>query len=89
MDMTTELASQESASDTPFGAILRDAITEMEAYEVAEQAFEDVIQRLSLAAHHAIATQAGGPLPRVGGYVYQTAAVALPAATKTQLDVRF
>jgi hypothetical protein len=61
----------------------------MEAYEVSEQAFEDVIQRLSLAAHHAIAVQTGGPLPRVGGYVYQSATVAVPAKTKAQLDVRY
>lgn len=88
MDMTTKIASSEEAAQSPFGAILRDTISEMEVYE-ADLVFDDLIQRLSLEAHHAITAQAGAPLPRVGGYAYQTATVTPPAKTESQLDVRF
>ena len=89
MDITSEIATREDAAKSPFGAILRDTITEMESAEAADLMFEDLIQRLSLAAHHAIASQAGAPLPRVGGYAYQMSTVTPPAIPKSQLDVRF
>lgn len=87
--MTSELATQESAAGTPFGAILRDTITEMEGAEAADLIFEDLIQRLSLDALHAVTVQTGGPLPRVGGHAYQVAAVTPPATVPSQLDVRY
>ncbi|MEP6836203.1 MAG: hypothetical protein ABJB74_22630 [Gemmatimonas sp.] len=89
MDMTSEIATREDASASQFGAILRDTITEMESVEFAELAFEDVVQRLSLAAQQAITAQSGGPLPRVGGYAYQKSTVTPPATTQSQLDVRY
>ncbi|MEO7363596.1 MAG: hypothetical protein ABI120_24910 [Gemmatimonadaceae bacterium] len=87
--MTSKIATRDEAAQSPFGAILRETITEMESAEAADLMFEDLIQRLSLAAHHAITSKAGGPLPRVGGYAYQTSTVTPPAITKSQLDVRF
>ncbi|MEO7996732.1 MAG: hypothetical protein ABI852_04760 [Gemmatimonadaceae bacterium] len=89
MDITSDVAKREEAAGTPFGAILKETITEMESAEAADLIFEDVIQRLSLAAQHVVTVQAGGPLPRVGGYAYQTSTVTPPAITKSQLDVRF
>lgn len=89
MDMTSAIATREEAAQSPFGAILRETITEMESAEAADLMFEDLIQRLSLAAHHAITAQAGALLPRVGGYAYQTSTVSPPAITQSQLDVRF
>ena len=89
MDITSEVATREEASASAFGAILRETITEMQTAEVAELAFEDVIQRLSLAAHAAITAQPGGPLPRAGGYAYLKSTVTPPAKTQSQLDVRY
>lgn len=89
MDITSEVATRHDAAGTPFGAILKETITEMESAEAADLMFEDVIQRLSLAASQAITVQPGGPLPRVGIYAYQTSTVTPPAITKPQLDVRF
>lgn len=89
MDLTSELATREEAGQSPFGAILRETITEMETAEAGELAFEDRIQRLSLAAHFAITEQSGGPLPRVGGYAYLKSTVTPTAITQSQLDVRY
>lgn len=86
--MTTSIASSEEAAQSPFGAILRDTLSEMAVYE-ADLVFDDLIERLSLEAHHAITAQSGTPLPRVGGHAYQAAAVTPPAQNKSQLDVRF
>jgi hypothetical protein len=89
MDMTSEIATREEASASPFGAILRETISEMESAELYGLVFEDAVQRLSLAAHYAISVQSGGPLPRVGGYAYLQSTVTPPAVTQSQLDVRY
>ena len=89
MDMTSEIATREEASNSQFGAILRETISEMENAEALELAFEDEVQRLSLAAHHALSAQPGGPLPRVGGYAYLKSTVTPPEKTQSLLDVRY
>ena len=89
MDMTSQIATREEASQSPFGAILRETITEMESAEIGALAFEDMIQRLSLAALVALTSTPGGPLPRVGGYAYLNSTVTPPAKHPSQLDVRY
>lgn len=89
MDMTSEIATREEASHSPFGAVLREAITEMETAETTELEPEDVVLRLALAAHYAITAETGGPLPRVGGHAYLNSTTTQPAATQRQLDVRY
>ena len=87
--MTSEVATREESAQSPFGAILRETITEMQEAEAGALAFEDTIQRLSLAAHAAIAAQSGGRLPRAVGYAYLKSTVTPPAKTQSQLDVRY
>lgn len=89
MASVSEKSAQETAPGPTFGAILRETISEMENASVGELAFEDVVQRLSLAAHHALSAQPGGPLPRVGGYAYMKSTVTPPEKTQSQLDVRY
>lgn len=87
--MTSEIATREEAGQSHFGAILRETITEMETAEARALDFDDVIQRLSLAAHFAITAQSGRPLPRVGGHAYLKSTVTPTARTQSQLDVRY
>ncbi len=89
MDMTSEIAMREEASQSPFGAVLRETITEMETATAGELVFEDMVQRLSLAAHFVVSAQPGGPLPRVGGYAYRQITVTPPEKSRSQLDVRY
>ena len=89
MQVTSEVATREEASQSAFGAILRETITEMQTAEAGEHALEDMIQRLSLAAHATIAAQLGGRLPRVGGYEYLKGTVTQPEKTQSKLDVRY
>jgi len=87
--MTSEIATREEARQSPFGAILRETIAEMQTAEAGELAFEDNIQRLSLAAHAAISAQSSGRLPRVGGYAYLKSTVTPAVKTQSHLDVRY
>ena len=87
--MTSEIATRDEAAQSPFGAILRESITEMQTAEAGELDFDDLIQRLSLAAHFTITAQSGGPLPRVGGDAYLKSTVTPTAGTQSQLDVRY
>ncbi|MEO7362678.1 MAG: hypothetical protein ABI120_20270 [Gemmatimonadaceae bacterium] len=89
MDLTSEIATREEAGRSPFGAILRETIAEMQTAESGDLAFEDMIQRLSLAAHAAVAAQSSGRLPRVGGHAYHQSTVTPPAKIQPQLDVRY
>ena len=87
--MTSEIATRDEAGQSPFGAILRETITEMQTAEAGELDFDDLIQRLSLAAHLTITAQSGGPLRRVGGDAYLKSTVTPTAGTQSQLDVRY
>jgi hypothetical protein len=87
--MTAELAGRNGGDGSPFGSILAEALMEMESAALAGLQPEDAVERLSLAAHLAITSQTGGPLPRMGGHVYVLGAVTPPATTHPQLDVRF
>lgn len=89
MDLTAELATNGDAAKTPFGAVLRDVITEMEAAENPPHTFEDAVQNLSLAAHLALSVSGGGPLPRMGIYAYRLTTVTPPEKSATLLDVRY
>ena len=87
--MTSKVATRAEASQSAFGAILRETITEMQSAEGGEHTFEDAVERLALAAHAAIAAQTGGRLPRTGGYAYLKSTVTPPAKAESQLDVRY
>lgn len=79
----------EATTESAFGALLRETVSEMEQAESEALAFDDIVQQLSLAAHLAIAAQSGKPLPRAGSHVYRTGTVTAPARTSFQLDVRY
>lgn len=89
MTRSLQLVSGEAPIDNAFGVLLAETLQEMEAAEIMDLMPDDAVERLSLAAHHAVVSQTGGPLPRVGGHVYRTTAVTPPAQTRTQLDVRY
>lgn len=79
----------EANTESPFGVLLRETVSEMEQAESEALAFDDVVQQLSLAAHLAITAQSGKPFPRAGAHVYRTGTVTVPARTSSQLDVRY
>lgn len=91
--MTSAILKAPPSEGTPatsaFGAVLAETLLEMEACERMDLVPEDAVQRLSLDAQQAVASQTGRLLPRVGGHSYRHATVTLPAPGSSQLDIRY
>ena len=68
--------------------MLAEAKTELDDAEKRDLAFAHV-ERLSLAAHHALLAMLGSHLPRPGGHVYIEAATPQPKPAPTALDIRY